>query len=181
MIEVIGKNVWIMLSVIIPGCFTYGLWRLLLILQPSQIINYEHFKRIDDSSLITTCIIISVALLQQIGGIFIEFVLSMIAKLRKNSWENFYCFFWDRFELSSKGQLNENSTRIIGNCFLSINILVGMIILLIYFTMFESLTLSHWTPKLLLIFLAINLLTIFFRINNALSLFGEIKKETDKN
>lgn len=177
MFELIGKNLWILLTVIIPGFFTYGLWRLLLILEPSSILNNEQFKNIDESGLITISIITAVGLLQQIVGIFIELLLSLIARLKKNSWKSLYSFFWDRFEYASKGLLSESSTRIIGNCFLSINIFVGIIILMAYFMLFESLTFCHWIPVILMMFLIISILIIFFRINNALSVIKEIKNK----
>lgn len=180
MFEVIGKNLWVMLTIIIPGFFTYGLWRILLFLQPVQVINYEQLKDIDESGLVTICIITAIALLQQIVGIFIEFILALIAKLNKNSWGDLHSFFWDRFKYASKGLLNKNSTRIIGNCFLSINIFVGLVILVCYFTLFELLPLSHWIPILLLLFLAIDLVVIPFRIHSALSVFKEIKQKNNK-
>ena len=181
MIETIGKNLWILLTVILPGLFTYGAWRLLLVLYPSQILDSEAFTAIDNSGIITTSIIISIALLQQSVGISIEFILSLIAKITRKYWEGFYSLFWERFEFASAGILNESSTRIIGNFFLSINIFVGLLLLLFYFSLYECLSFDHWISQILVFFLIINLATIIFRMFNAISVINRCKNEKNNN
>lgn len=177
MIETIGKNLWILLTVILPGLFTYGTWRLLLILHPSQALAEEVFSSIDESGIITLSMIISIALLQQAVGITIEFILSLIAKKTKHLWNDFYSLFWERFELASAGKLNESSTRIVGNFFLSINIFVGLTLLFTYFSYYELLPVTHWIPKILIFFLLANLATIIFRMFNAISVIKRCKNE----
>lgn len=64
MFETLGKNLWTLITIILPGLCTYGLWRLLLALHPSEILNQEAFNSIDQSSFLTGSIVIGIALLQ---------------------------------------------------------------------------------------------------------------------
>ena len=130
--EEIGKNLWLLLTLGIPGCFTYGLWRLILVLNPSKIVDSELLNNVDESALLTGSIIISIALLQQIIGLFVEFILSLIANMNKDKWVDFHHLMNKRFGYSTKGLLNEQAERVIGNSFLSLNILAGIIILIFY-------------------------------------------------
>jgi len=181
MIETIGKNIWLLLTVILPGLFTYGAWRLLLVLYPSHILDSEAFTAIDNSGIITTSIIISIAILQQAVGISIEFIMSMIAKITQKYSKSFYSLFWERFELTSAGLLNEKSSRTIGKLFLSINIFAGLLLLLFYFKFYESLNFDHWILKFLVFFLIFNLTTIIFRMYNALSVIKKCNNDNKNN
>ena len=119
MLDAISKNLWLLLTLVIPGFCTYGIWRLLLLLEPSASLNIEAIDKIDDSTIVSSSIIIGIALSQQAFAIAIEAVLALISKLNKNRWPNLYSLFCERFELTAAGKLNESATRIIGNYFLS--------------------------------------------------------------
>ncbi len=177
MIETLGKNLWILLTILFPGLFTYGAWRLLLLLCPSTVLAMDAFSYIDESGIITLSIIMAIALMQQAVGISIEYLLSLIAKKQARNQSTFYRLFWERFALASTGQLSENGTRIIGNFFLSINIFVGLCMLLIYFCYYENLPRNHWVAITLTFFVAANLLVIIFRLQNALSVIQAIPKK----
>tara|TARA_B100000780_G_C21122275_1_gene454710 strand:- start:227 stop:805 length:579 start_codon:yes stop_codon:yes gene_type:complete len=172
--EEIGKNLWLLLTLGIPGCFTYGLWRLILVLNPSKIVDSELLNNVDESALLTGSIIISIALLQQIIGLFVEFILSLIANMNKDKWVDFHHLMNKRFGYSTKGLLNEQAERVIGNSFLSLNILAGIIILIFYFSILESFSFSHWILITLLFFLIINIITVIARFNNAVAIIADI-------
>lgn len=65
MLDTVAKNLWLLLTLVIPGLFTYGAWRLLLLLEPSSRLDVEALKQIDGSGLTSTSVIIAIALLQQ--------------------------------------------------------------------------------------------------------------------
>ena len=90
MLATIGKNLWILVTILIPGLFTYGTWRLLLILHPSQAIDVEALKMADQSGTVTLSIIMALALLQQAVGILIELVFALFAKIKEHSWTQFF-------------------------------------------------------------------------------------------
>ena len=179
--ESIGKNLWMLITIVVPGLFTYGAWRLLLFLYPSSTLTIETFEVIDNSSLITCCIIIAIALLQQALAIVIEFFLSLISLIRKEQWKNLHSMFWDRFKLASEDCLNESSERIIGNFFLSLNILIGLLFILSYFVWYEHLTLNSWVLKSLIFFIVVNSITAIYRLINAVSVIAICKKTKKPN
>ena len=73
--EMLVKNLWTLVTIVLPGLFTYGLWRLLLLLNSSLYLTSEEFFNLDQSSIITWSLIISIDLLQQSLAIVLEFVL----------------------------------------------------------------------------------------------------------
>ena len=168
MLDTVAKNLWLMLTLVIPGLFTFGLWRLLLLLEPSNRMNTEALDQIDSSAITAASIIIAIALLQQAFAIAIESLLALFAKLKKNRWPDFYSLFCERFALAASGKLDENATRIIGNFFLSINMCIGLSLLLIYFLVYEGQTINHWIPISITAFLIATLLTSIFRMINAM-------------
>lgn len=167
MLETVAKNLWLLLTLVIPGLFTYGLWRLLLLLEPSSRMDINALNQIDKSAITTACIIIAIALLQQAIAIVIESMLAFLAKIQKNNWPNIYSLFCERFVLAASGKLDENATRIIGNFFLSVNMSVGLSLLLAYFSAYEGMTISQWVPLSLVIILVATLITSIFRMFNA--------------
>lgn len=181
MLEAIAGNLWLLLTVIIPGLFTYGVWRVLLLLEPSKRLTADALNQIDDSVLTTTCIIVALALLQQAIAIAVEFGLDRLARVRKNKWPHFYSLFCERFRLASEGKLNENATRIIGNLFLSLNISIGLVMLLLYFLAYESMTPVHWVPLVLMVLFVFTVISAIFRMLNAKSIIKESKKSKRKN
>lgn len=75
MIDNLSKNLWLLLTLALPGFFTYGLWRLLLFFVQNPPLSPKDLAQIDASSLTTTCIIFAFALLQQAIAVAIEFFL----------------------------------------------------------------------------------------------------------
>ena len=177
----LGKNLWILLTLVVPGLFTYGAWRLILILEPSHRLSAEVLKGIDDSALVSSSIIVTIALTQQAGAIVIETILTILTKLFKKKWPNLYSLFCKRFAMSASGQLDENATRIIGNFFLSTNTCIGLAILLFYFLAYESMALKSWIPLSLLILLAATFVTAIFRMINAKWVIEDCIKRSQKS
>ncbi len=167
MLDTVAKNLWLLLTLVIPGLFTYGTWRVLLLLEPSVRLDTEALKQIDNSAIASASVIIAIALMQQAIGIAIEAVLTLLAKIRKTEWPNFYSLFYERFALSAAGKLDENATRIIANFFLSINMSVGLSLLLFYFLAYEAMKIKQWIPLGIVILLAATLITTIFRMLNA--------------
>ena len=172
MFETLGKNLWTLITIILPGLCTYGVWRLLLLLNPSEVINADVFSSIDQSSFVTGSIVIGIALLQQIIGLILEFILYLFSGMSKKS--NFYKLFRKRFELAKKGELNAYSSSVIGNFFLSINVLIGLSLNLVFFLYYEGLSLEHWISLFLIFFISLSFIVIFFRLQNAFLVIKDI-------
>lgn len=180
MLEAVAKNLWLLLTLIIPGLFTYGAWRAILLLEPSNRLVVDALSKIDSSALVTTSIIVAVAVLQQAVAIVVEAALSLLAKIMRKKWPNLYALFCERFALAAAGKLDENATRIIGNFFLSINMCAGLGLLLLYFVAYESMELKQWVPIGLFVFLAATFTTAVFRMLNAKWVVEECKKNHTK-
>ncbi len=176
MLEALAKNLWLLLTLVIPGLFTYGAWRVLLLLEPSSKLDIAALKQVDNSSIASVSIIIAIALLQQAVAIAIEAALTLLAKSKQTKWPNIYSLFCERFALAAAGKLDENATRIIGNFFLSINMCIGLAILLLYFTAYESMGLNEWIPIALIVLLIATIITAVFRMLNAKWVVEECKK-----
>ncbi|MEO9571345.1 MAG: hypothetical protein ABJH82_08855 [Polaribacter sp.] len=124
--------------------------------------------QLDEISVLTWSIIIAIALLQQSIGLLIEFGLYLIAsKKNQKPLSNFYLLFFKRFKLANKNKITDYASGVIGNLFLSINIFVGLIFLLIYFLLFENLPINHWVLYFLVFFLLATFVNIIFRIQTA--------------
>jgi len=132
MIETVSKNLWLLLTVVLPGFFTYGLWRLSLFFISVKPLSDDVLKQIDSSTLTTTCIIFAFALIQQSVAIAIESLLYRFGKL-KSTKSKFRILFCDRFDLAAKNKLNENAERMVGNFFLSLNMSIGIGMIMGYF------------------------------------------------
>lgn len=135
--ESISKNLWLLLTLVIPGFFTYGLWRLsIFFITERQQLTDAVLKQIDESTLTTTCIIIAIALIQQAIAISIEAFSYYF--LNRNNEDKKGCkkktmlhtLFCERFNLSVSGLLNERAERMVGNFFLSLNVTIGILILI---------------------------------------------------
>ena len=172
MFESIAKNLWLLVTIMIPGMFTYGIWRFLLILNPSRLIDTEFLTQIDELSVLTWSVIISIALLQQSIGLIIEYVLYLLAWKKKTSFNRFHLLFYKRFDLANMGLITNYASSVIGNLFLSINIFVGLIFLLLYFLLFEQLNSHHWILYFIAFFLISTLINIVFRIQTSLKVIN---------
>lgn len=168
MFESIAKNLWMLVTIMLPGMFTYGLWRFLLILNPSNMIKPEILTQIDELSVLTWAVIIAIALLQQIVGLIIEFILYYISWKKRTSLKKFHLLFFKRFELVNEGKISNYASSVIGNLFLSLNVFVGLLFLLIYFILFEKVTMNHWITYFMIFFLTSSFINIIFRIQTSL-------------
>lgn len=175
MFETLGKNIWTLITIILPGLCTYGSWRLLLLLQPSELLTSEIFTNIDQSSVLTSSIIISIALLQQIIGLIIEFILYLGARVTNNTNSNFHTLFCKRFQLAKEGKINTYCSSVIGNLFLSVNVLIGLTLLLVYFWYYEGLGSSHWITIFLISFMVLCAIAVVFRVLNALHVVKDLE------
>lgn len=109
------KNLWLLLTLAIPGATTYGTFRIILLLNGSTRIDKTAFEKIDTSGLLTTCIIVALAVLQQAIAIPIEPLLSAIFNRHRRKYNAYCLLFSQRFKRAAGGDLNEEATRILGN------------------------------------------------------------------
>ena len=147
-----------------------------MLLEPSKRLNIDTLSQIDKSTIASAIVIIAVALLQQVVAIAIESALALLAKSREKRWPNVYSLFCERFELAAAGKLDESATRIIGNFFLSINMSIGLTLLLLYFLLYESMCVNQWIPLSIIVLLLATLITTGFRMLNAKWVIEECKK-----
>ena len=173
MIEAFAKNLWMLITIVLPGMFTYGVWRLLLVLHPSVNLDETMFGEIDGSSVITWCLIVAIALLQQSVGLLIEFVLYSLAK-KKSDGKLFKKLFYERFLLAKQEKLKGYSANVVGNFFLSLNIFVGVSFLLIYFLVYEKVEITHWLTLFLMFFITVLFINLIFRYKTAIQLIREV-------
>ncbi len=178
-----------MLTLVIPGLFTYGLWRLSLFFiadvdLPSSLC-YARLQQIDASNMTTTCIIFAFALMQQAVAIAIEAVIYYFLnkdsknKPKKNKKDKtdeksmLKTLFCERFVLASKGQLNEQAERIVGNFFLSLNVSIGICLLIAYFGGYIGYEKSQSVIIGLIVLLPAALVTTYFRMITAEKIITE--------
>lgn len=140
--EAISKNLWLLLTLVLPGFFTYGLWRLSLFFVTERPLTDAALKQIDESTLTTTCIIFAFALMQQAIAIMIEAFIYYFLNRKEGSKKSkkttdeksiLKTLFCERFKLTAKGKLNERAERMVGNFFLSMNMCIGICLLIGYF------------------------------------------------
>jgi hypothetical protein len=67
------KNLWVNLTVVVPGMVTYGMWRIVVMLMGYKGID---FKTIDGSVVLSLSVLFAIAILQQAVGISIEALLA---------------------------------------------------------------------------------------------------------
>ena len=171
--ETISKNLWLLLTLVIPGFFTYGLWRLSLFFITERPLTDEALKQIDASTLTTTCIIFAFALMQQAIAISIEAVVySRLIRKEKKKGHNkpetksslMEVLFCERFDLTAQGKLNERAERMVGNFFLSFNVSIGICLLLGYYIGYIGFSKSIPVVFGLAILLPAALATTYFRM-----------------
>jgi len=105
MLEAVAKNLWLLLTLVIPGLFTYGAWRILLLLEPSIRLEINALNQIDSSAIASASIIIAVALLQQAIAIAIESALALLAKSKKKNGRIFILSSVNDLSLRQRGGL----------------------------------------------------------------------------
>lgn len=165
MADLLPENLWVNLTVVIPGLVTYGSWRLSLLSRECWRINQDLLNKIDESAVLSVSLIIAIAILQQALAILLEPLLGHLCVILKNqSWSN---LFLERFKIFAEEKLNEDAKRTIGQFFLSLNVLVGQICLLVYFLLFEGINAESGLAIVLYCIIGILLVTCLFRACNA--------------
>ncbi len=180
--ETISKNLWLLLTLVLPGFFTYGLWRLSLFFIADRPLTDEALKQIDESTLTTTCIIFAFALMQQAMAITIEAFLYYLLN-GKGRWHLFKrkeksilkVLFCERFELSAQGKLNERAERMVGNFFQSMNVCIGVCLLIGYFAGYIGIGKSGIVLIGLILLLPAAIVTAYFRMLIAEKIITECK------
>ena len=180
--DLIPKNFWSNLTVVIPGMVTYGTWRFVIYITKYEAINFEAF---DKSLVLSLCILFAVALLQQAIGITIEAIIVWFVKKIKRNDEAHpaYLLFVKRFSNLSSENTNDNILRTIGQFFLSLNITVGQILILIFILSAHDKTKNGFVDISLLqliltIIVIITIFTTYFRCKNAMeAVEGNEKKK----
>lgn len=173
MIEAIAKNLWMLITIVLPGMFTYGLWRLLLLLHTSATLDTNALEQVDNSYVITWCLIVAIALLQQSIGLMIEFALYSLSRRKKDD-RLFKKLFYQRFLLAQQDKLKGYSSNVIGNFFLSLNIFIGIVFLFVYFLLYEKVAILHWIPLTLTFFAGVLLVNLIFRYKTSIQIIREI-------
>lgn len=127
--DLIPKNFWVNLTVVLPGMVTYGTWRLVIFYTGYTEINFE---KIDGSLVLTLSVLFAIALIQQAFGITVEALLTAVARGTKKLWPSFYLLFVGRFSALAKEQLNEGALRTLGQFFLSLNLAIGQALVFLF-------------------------------------------------
>ena len=172
----IVKNLCLSLTILMPGMVTYGTLRIVILLTGFNAIN---FQKIDDSTILSLCVLFTVALLQQAVGISIEASLATFFRINKSKFKNAYELFCERFSCLARETLNEDVKRTIGQFFLSLNLTVGQILILIFLIFVENPEGTNTMNKPAWLFLIIEIVIIFavivtiFRCSNAIQVIRE--------
>lgn len=172
--DALTKNLWLLLTLVIPGMTTYGTFRL-LILFGGGTINSGMLDKFDQSALVTTCIVMALAVIQQAVAIAIEAGIACACRKRKRKHEEYYLLFCDRFKMAVRGELNENATRILGNFFTSLNVTIGQCMILSYLVWYENADiLRSPAVRIILVLILVGTVSATFRLCNARSIVSEL-------
>lgn len=169
--ELVPKNLWLNLTIVLPGMVTYGTWRIVIL-----IIGYKgiDFTAIDSSLVLSLCVLLAIALIQQAIGIFIEAFIALLVHLNKKQWTAAHALFVERFSSLAKDRFNENVLRTIGQFFLSLNLAVGQILVLIFIIVAKNpegkspVAVPFYLPLILAVVIAISVIVACFRCWNAI-------------
>ncbi|MCK4827863.1 hypothetical protein KA005_69685 [bacterium] len=170
--ELVPKNLWLNLTVVLPGMVTYGTWRLVILITGYEGID---FTPIDNSIVLSLCVLLSIALIQQAIGIFVEASIAGVVHLNKKRWAAAHALFVERFSSLAKDRFNEDVLRTIGQFFLSLNLAIGQILVLIFTIAIKNaegkstVDIPSWLPSILAIVIAIALIVACFRCWNAIA------------
>ena len=172
------KNLWVNLTVAIPGMVTYGTWRLVIMLMGYEGVD---FKPIDDSVVLSTCVVFAIAIIQQAVGISLEAMLAGVSYLLKDKCKNAYKLFVERFSALATDKYSESVMRTIGQFFLSLNVSVGQMMILIFIIFAQnpaSLDPVEKPSWLFWLSVSVTIITIFvvaFRCWNAIKAIKEVE------
>jgi hypothetical protein len=169
------KNLWLLLTLVIPGMATYGTFRLLIIFNKGAI-SGSMFEKIDGSALATACVVLALAVLQQAVAIAIEAGLAFVCGRLRQGHEEYYLLFCERFKMAARGELNEHATRILGNFFTSLNVTVGQCLILSYLLWYENNDLRESAAaQIILAFILVGTASAAFRLCNARSIISDLR------
>jgi len=177
------KNLWVNLTVVLPGMVTYGTWRIVIMLMGYEGID---FKPIDDSVVLSTCVVFAIAIIQQAVAISVEAMLAGVSYLLKDKYKNIYKLFIGRFSASATNKYNEFIMRTIGQFFLSLNVSIGQMMILIFIIFAHnpgSLAPVEKPSWLFLLSVFVTIITIFvvaFRCWNAIEAIKTVKENPKK-
>ena len=177
------KNLWVNLTVVVPGMVTYGMWRIVVMLMGYRGIDFE---TIDGSALLSLSVLFAIAILQQAVGISIEAMLAGFFYVFEDKWVNAHKLFVGRFRTLATERYNEPVMRTIGQFFLSLNVWVGQVMILafvIYAQNPASLAPVAAPDWLLWLSIALTMITLFvaiFRCWNATEAIEEAEKIAQK-
>jgi hypothetical protein len=167
MIGDLAKNLWFLLTLVIPGLVTYGTFRLLLFMDGVDANLAGRLDKLDDSTFLAVSVVLAIALSQQAIAISIEALLAAIAVRFKDRAPQFHELVCERFKLAAKGKMSEDATRITGNFFLSMNVTVGLLLILAFFLGYEHKPLLSPVPLILEGLSLAGLISTVYRFFNA--------------
>jgi len=173
--DLIPKNLWVNLTVVLPGMVTYGTWRLVVFYIGYTEINFE---KIDDSLVLTLSVLFAIALIQQALGITVEALLTALSWLTKKFLPSFYLLFIGRFYALAKEQLTEGALRTLGQFFLSLNLAIGQALVLLFAYAVQNKCArppQAWLFYLLSIIIAVTTFVACFRCWNAVLAVKAVK------
>jgi len=133
-------SLWVNLTVVLPGMVTYAALRLVMLITGY---DADFFKAVDDSVVLSTCMVFAFALLQQTIGITIEALATRIVTrvhnkrekskvYKKDKLEYAYKLFNRRFAGYVSCEHKGEALRTIAQFFLSLNITVGQAAVLVF-------------------------------------------------
>ncbi len=172
------KNLWLLLTIVIPGMTTYGTLRLLIVLDACRI-DTKTFDQMDDSALVSACIVIAIAMIQQTIAMTLEAGIASICTILKDRKKEYYLLFCGRFKMAASGELNQNATRILGNCFASLNVTIGQCMILFYLMWYENKTFAKSdATRIIGFFILTGTISTLLRLCNAKSIIAEVAKRS---
>ncbi len=174
--EELAKNLWLLLTLVIPGMTTYGTFRLLVLLRGSSF-DKSLFTAVDGSAVLTACVITALALGQQAVAIVLEAIASALCHAFSQKRGRYYALFCERFKMAARGQLNDNATRVVGSLFTSLNVTIGQGLILAYLLWYEERRLEDSAVRLIAVFVGAGLISTIFRLTNAASIVDQVGNE----
>ena len=129
MLNSLSKNIWLVLTIVIPGIFTYGLFRIFLFVDGTAVFN-NLFYSIDSSLSINACVVVVIGLIQQMFGILLEALIAIRSKdgpLKRLVWNRHF----------KKVASTDREQLATGQFYLSLNITIGLLFLLSAFILFK--------------------------------------------
>jgi hypothetical protein len=173
--DALMKNLWLLLTLVIPGMATYGTFRLLLVFDGGAI-SSSMFEKIDSSTLVTTCIVTALGMIQQAVAIAIEAGMAFVCARFRSGHEKYYSLFCERFQMAARGELNEQATRILGNFFTSLNVTIGQCLILSYLLWYENRDIrTSAAAQVIVALVLIGTVSVTFRLCNARSIISQLR------